>query len=228
LSGGFWISPRFKLRGAATRGFRLPSYTDLYYSSPSTFGNPNLKPETATSYEGGADAYLRPNLHASITGFERRDSNVVDYVQPAGSGIYTAQNLPPLHFAGVEAWVEYEPLATQHIAVRFSALHGAYASPQDLITEYTFLYPAHSAVLEWSGAIGRHMIGRTRLGVLNRVGQSAYAIWDASASYATGRIRPFLQLTNITSTVYQDVPLIAEPQIGVVGGVELYVFGGSR
>jgi iron complex outermembrane recepter protein len=228
LSGGYWISPRFKLRGAATRAFRLPSYTDLYYSSPSTFGNPGLKPETATSYEGGADAYLRPNLHASITGFERRDSNVVDYVQATGSGIYTAQNLPPLNFAGVEAWVEYEPLATQHIAVRFSALHGAYASPQDLITEYTFLYPAHSAVVEWSGAIGRHMIARTRLGVLNRVGQSAYAIWDASASYATGRIRPFLQLTNITSTVYQDIPLIAEPQLGVVGGVELYVFGGSR
>ena len=43
---------------------------------------------------------------------------------------------------------------------------------------------------------------------------------------ATGRVRPFLQLTNITSTVYQEIPLVAMPKRGVIGGVELYVFGG--
>ena len=72
------------------------------------------------------------------------------------------------------------------------------------------------------------MIARTRIGVLNRVAASPYAIWDASAGYASGRVRPFLQLTNITSTVYQDIPLVAMPKRGVVGGVELYLFGASR
>jgi len=228
LSGAAWFSPRFKLRASASRAFRLPSYTDIYYSSPSTLGNTNLKPESATSYEGGADAYLRANLHLSFTGFERRDTDVVDYVEPAGSGIYQAQNLPPLHFIGVEASVVYEPRAGQHIAVSFSALHGAYASPENINTEYTFNYPVHDAVVEWRGVVAKKLIARTRLGVLNRVGTEPYAIWDASAAWSTGRIRPFLQLTNITSTVYQDIPLVAEPKRGVVGGVELYLFGGSR
>jgi len=233
LSGAAWITSRFKLRAAATRAFRLPSYTDIYYSSPATLGNVNLKPESATSYEGGVDAYVKPNLHASVTVFDRRDSDVVDYVQPAGSNIYQAENLPPLHFVGVEASTVYEPRVGQHFAFSFSALRGRYASPENLVTEYTFAYPVHDAVVEWRGALSqtglaRNVIARTRLGVLNRVAASPYAIWDVSASYATGRVRPFLQLTNITSTVYQDVPLVAMPKRGVVGGVEIYIFGASR
>ena len=96
------------------------------------------------------------------------------------------------------------------------------------MTEYTFNYPVHDAVVEWRGKIAKNVIGRTRLGVLNRVDMSPYAIWDASAGYATGRVRPFLQLTNITSTVYEEVPLVAMPKRGVIGGVELYLFGASR
>jgi iron complex outermembrane receptor protein len=228
LSGAAWFSARFKLRASASRAFRLPSFTDLYYQSPSTVGNPNLRPERATSYEAGADAYLRANLHASVTVFDRHDSNLIDYVEPAGSDIYQSQNLPPLRFIGVEASVVYEPLAGQYIAARFSALDGRYASPQDIVTEYTFNYPAHYGLIEWRGKLAKNVIARSRLGVLNRVATSPYAIWDASAGYATGRVRPFLQLTNITSTVYQDIPLVAMPKRGVVGGVELYVFGASR
>ena len=49
------LNPRFKFRGSASRAFRVPSYTELYYSDPSDFGNPNLRPESAWTYEGGAD-----------------------------------------------------------------------------------------------------------------------------------------------------------------------------
>ncbi len=228
LSGAAWLSSRFKLRASASRAFRLPSYTDIYYSSPSTLGNTNLKPESATSYEAGLDAYLRTGLHASLTVFQRRDSNVIDYVEPAGSAIFQAQNLPRLHFTGVEASMVYEPVQGQHVAVSFAALHGQFASPENIVTEYTFAYPVHDAVLEWRGTIAKHVIGRTRIGVVNRVGTNAYAVWDASATYSTGRVRPFLQLTNITDTVYQDIPLVAEPKRGVIGGVELYLFGASH
>ena len=228
LSAAVWLSGRFKLRGSASHAFRLPSYTDIYYSSPSTIGNTNLKPETANSYEGGLDAYLKNDVHASVTVFRRRDSNVIDYVLPAGTSVFAAQNLPPLDFTGVETGVIYDPLPTQHIAVSFSALHGQYASPQNLVTEYTFNYPVHYAIVEWRGTIVKNVIGRTRIGALNRAGANAYAIWDASATYATGHVRPFLQLTNITSTVYQDIPLVAEPKRGIVGGAEIYLWGASR
>jgi iron complex outermembrane receptor protein len=228
LSGAVWASSWFKVRASASRAFRLPSYTDLYYASPSTTGNPALEPESATSYEGGADAYLKPNLHFSFTAFERRDTHVIDYVEMPGTMQYEAENLPELHYRGVEGSAVWEPRAGQHIALSFSGLHGQFASPETIVTEYAFNYPVYDGVMEWRGTLTKRMIARSRIGVVKRVARGPYAIWDASLGVATGHVRPFLQLTNITNTDYQDIPLVAMPGRGVIGGVELYVFGASR
>lgn len=226
LSGAFWLSSRFKLRASASHAFRLPSFTDLYYSDPSDLGNPNLKPESANSYEAGIDGYIRTGLHASLTVFQRRDTNLIDYVAPPGSTVYTAMNFDKLTFTGAEAGVAWDPGAGQHFAVTFSGLHGVNGSPLVGESKYVFNYPVQSGVIEWRGLVGKKVIGRTRIGVVGRLDQNPYAVWDASASYATGRVRPFLQLTNITSSVYQDIPGVTVPSRAVIGGCEFYVFGG--
>lgn len=55
VAGGVWLSERVKLRASASRGFRVPSYTDLYYHDPANVGSPNLRPEREWTYEGGLD-----------------------------------------------------------------------------------------------------------------------------------------------------------------------------
>ena len=55
LAGGLWVKTKLKLRASVSRGFRLPTYTDLYYSDPANVGNPLLKPESAWSFDAGAD-----------------------------------------------------------------------------------------------------------------------------------------------------------------------------
>jgi iron complex outermembrane recepter protein len=226
ISAAAWLYPKLKLRGSASRAFRLPSYTDLYYSDPANKGNPNLKPESATSYEAGLDAYFRPNLHSSVTVFQRRDTNVIDYVRATPADLWQATNFDKLHFTGVEAATAYEPIAGQRLQVSYSALHGANSGTTVLLSKYTFNYPVHSAVAEWRGAIGSRLIARTRLGVVDRVTRDPYAVWDASATWSQGRVRPFVQFTNLTSTVYQEIPGVILPKRGVLGGVEL-VFRGN-
>lgn len=225
-SGAVWLSARFKLRASASRAFRLPSFTDLYYSDPSNLGNPNLKPESAVSYDAGLDAYLRPKLHAFVTVFQRHDKNVIDYVAPPGSTVYTATNFDNLTFSGVETGLAWDPHSGQHVAVTFSGLHGVNGSADIAEAKYTFNYPVESGVVEWRGFIGKRVIGRTRLGVVERLERNPYAVWDASASYATGPVRPFLQLTNIANADYQELPGIAMPSRTIMGGCEFYVFGG--
>ncbi len=224
LSGAAWLSSRFKLRASASRAFRLPSYTDLYYSDPANKGNPNLKPESATSYEAGADAYVRSNLHASVTVFQRRDTNVIDYVRASTTAVWQATNFDKLHFTGVEASAVYEPTAGQRISVAFTGLHGINAGADTLLSKYTFNYPVRSATVEWRGTIARGIIARTRIGVADRLARDPYAVWDASVAYTQGHVRPFLQLTNITSSVYQEIPGVALPKRGVLGGLEVVLF----
>jgi iron complex outermembrane receptor protein len=224
LSGAAWFSSRFKLRAAASRAFRLPSFTDLYYSDPSDQGNPNLKPESATSYEAGADAYFRPGLRAAVTVFQRRDTNVIDYVRASANDIWQATNFDKLHFTGVEASTIWEPAAGQRISLAFTALKGTDASAEVLMSKYAFNYPVQSGTVEWRGRVGSRIVARTKVGVVNRLERNPYAVWDASAAWSEGRVRPFLQLTNVTSTVYQEIPGVDLPKRGVLGGVELRLF----
>lgn len=225
-SAAAWLSSRIKLRAAVSHAFRLPSFTDLYYSDPGNKGNPNLKPESAWSYEGGADAYLSRNVHATVTVFQRRDTNVIDYVKPAGSSVFTATNFDKLNFTGVEAGAIWEPRAGQHISLLFTGLRGINDSGAVATSKYTLSYPVQSGVIDWRGLIGKRLVARTRLGVARKLQQDPYAVWDASVSYATGRVRPFLQLTNLTNTVYQDIPGVALPTRSVIGGAEFYLWGG--
>ena len=55
LAGSLRLTDKLKLRSSGGYGFRIPTYTDLYYTDPATVGNPNLKPESAWSGEGGVD-----------------------------------------------------------------------------------------------------------------------------------------------------------------------------
>ena len=228
VSTSVWFNEHFKLRAAASRAFRLPTFTELYYSDPGDLGNPNLKPESATSYEGGLDAYLNRKIHASVTVFHRRDSNEIDYVRAKPTDIWQAENFDKLHFTGVEASTEYSPISGQTFGVAFTALHGFSASVAGLLSKYAFNYPAQSGVLQWNGMLAGHVVARTRLGIVNRLNADPYAVWDASASYSTGHIRPFLQLTNLTNTVYQEIPAIVMPSRGIVGGLEIVLAGSKR
>jgi iron complex outermembrane receptor protein len=227
LSGAVWLNSRFKLRASASRAFRLPSFTELYYSDPSDLGNPNLKPESAVSFEGGADGYFGRKAHTALTVFHRRDSNEIDYVRPPSSTVWQAENFDELHFTGVEASADYTPIQGQNFGIAFTGLHGVSANANVLQSKYAFNYPVQSAVLRWNGALGSHIVARTRLGIVNRLAHDPYAVWDASASYVTGRVRPFLQLTNLTNTVYEEIPAIAMPSRGIVGGIE-WVLAGAR
>ncbi len=224
VSGAAWFSERFKLRASASRAFRLPSFTDLYYSDPANQGNPNLKPESATSYEAGADAYLRHGLRAAVTVFQRRDTNVIDYVRANAASVWQAMNFDQLHFTGVEASGIWEPAAGQRISVGFTALRGTdVSSALLLMSKYAFNYPVHSGVVEWRGNLRGKVVGRSRVGVVDRLGRSPYGVWDVSGAWATGWVRPFLQVTNLTGTGYSEIPGVPLPGRGVLGGME-FVF----
>ena len=55
VTGGAWLSPHLKLRASASRAFRVPTYTDLYYHDPANLGSPTLRPERAWTFEAGVD-----------------------------------------------------------------------------------------------------------------------------------------------------------------------------
>jgi iron complex outermembrane receptor protein len=225
FAAGYWIAPALKLRASLSRAFRLPTYTDLYYHDPANVGSPNLRPERAWSYEGGLDWNAGGRWRATATVFQRRERDGIDYVRSSANDIWRAINFQRLRFTGVEASVAMRPAAGHEIEWQYTGLHGAQDAIGAQQSKYVFNYPVHSGVFTWQGAFPRGFLARTRIGVLQRYQRDSYGLWDIYAAAGRHRIRPFLQLSNLTRTSYEEIPGVAMPGRSFLGGFELLVFG---
>ena len=159
VAAGVWLSPQWKLRASASRAFRVPSYTDLYYHDPGNVGSPTLRPERAWTYETGVDWVPSARLRGDLTLFERRERDGIDYYRTSPTDIWRALNIQNLNFTGVEASLRWTPSPHQHLR---SPLHATARlrrtrSPAGF-TKYTFNYPTASGVF----ALADHAAGQFR------------------------------------------------------------------
>jgi iron complex outermembrane receptor protein len=221
VSGGAWLSQSVKLRASASRAFRLPTYTDLYYSDPANLGNPNLKPEQAMTYEGGVDWHLPRHWRAFATGFDRNEKNGIDYVRISPAVPWQAMNFDHLRFYGVETGAEGDLQDRQKITVQFTALHGAQSGEGGEQSKYVFNYPSQNVVASWQILTPQGILARTRLGAVKRYQLNPYALWDVSIAWTRPRIRPYLQLTNLTNTGYEEIMGVNMPGRAMLVGIEI-------
>jgi outer membrane cobalamin receptor len=220
LAGGMYVTRSLKLRAAAGYGFRLPTYLDLYYSDPTTVGNPNLKPESTWNFETGADWFPRSHLFFSTTGFYSRQRNTIDYVRTHAGEPWMATNLSGLRFAGWESAATWDPGAASHVRIAYTLLSGAQRALHGLESEYVFNYPIHNARIEathvWKGSY----LLATRVGIVQRYERDPYAVWDVSVADERGWLHPYVRVTNLTNTGYQEVLDVQMPGRQIVAGLE--------
>lgn len=103
---GYQLNDNVKLYANAGYTYRIPTYTDLFYSDPTTLGNENLNPEEAISEEIGIK-YSKKNFNASAAIFNRDSNNLIDYVKENESDLWQATNIQDLNSFGFEANASY-------------------------------------------------------------------------------------------------------------------------
>jgi iron complex outermembrane receptor protein len=96
--GGAWRpAPGWRLRAHWGQSFRAPSYTELYYTSPSRVGSPELGPERANAAEVGVQWRA-----LAVSVFERRARCLIDFVRD-DADVWRATNLGRVRTRGAEA-----------------------------------------------------------------------------------------------------------------------------
>lgn len=234
FSGGRWVSSpmvaatlplqhSFKLRASAGYGFRIPTYIDLYYSDPTTLGDPNLKPESAWNFETGVDWYPGTKIGATLTVFYSRQKDTIDYTRASAADPWQASNLPGLHFLGVESSVNWKLSRTSQLKFSWALLQGAQSALHGLQSEYVFNYPVNNGRVEWSWNGMHSMLLESRLGVVQRYQSTPYPVWDESLAREGGRVRPYLQITNLSNTGYEEILGVRMPGRSFVGGLEFTI-----
>jgi iron complex outermembrane receptor protein len=232
LAGSLRVAKNLKLRASGGYGFRIPTYTDLYYSDPSTLGNANLKPESAWSSDAGADWAPSTKLTLSATGFCSKQHDTIDYVKsatlpnpylPAGCpvNIWCADNLNGLGFSGVETRLTWIPKKSQTVRIAWTGLHGAQSALHGLESEYVFNYPVQNIHASWSSALGHDFVLTDAVEIAERYRQTVYPVWNATLTHDTGKLRPYLRLSNLSNTGYQEIAGVNMPPRAIMGGVAL-------
>jgi outer membrane cobalamin receptor len=227
IAGGLWCGKGVKLRASASRAYRLPTYTDLYYHDPANLGNPLLKPESAWNFEGGPEWNAGGRVSAELTVFDRRVHDGIDYVKASFNAPWQAMNIGNLNFVGAETALRIKVLQAQEITLTYTGVHASQQLSPGTISEYLLNYASHNAVFSWTGEFWNAFGVRNRVGVIERVGRDAYPLWDIAASRTTGRVRPYLELSNLSNTGYEEIPGVAMPGRSIMGGVE-FVFSKVR
>ena len=95
----------FRVRGAAGRSFRAPSWTERYYTDPAHDARSDLRAERSWSGELGVDVRPGGGLILRMDGFHRDARDLVDWARPAGSGddvMWESRNVQRTRVRGVE------------------------------------------------------------------------------------------------------------------------------
>jgi iron complex outermembrane receptor protein len=221
LAGSLCVSNTVKVRASGGYGFRLPTYTDLYYRDPTTNGNPNLKPESSWTGDGGVDWYANSKTAASLTVFYSRQHNAIDYVRANPGEQWQASNVVGLRFTGLEGSLNWQLTRNQTVRLGWTGVSGAQSALHGLQSEYVFNYPVNNASLEWLGVMKNACLVRTRVQIAQRYHHDPYPVWYVEMARERGRLHPYLRIANLSNTGYQEIVGVPMPGRSFTGGIEL-------
>ncbi len=214
------VSRTVKLRGAVGHAFRIPTFTELYYSDPSSQGTPTLQPERAWSGEAGIDWMPAVVWTASATVFARRDRNVIDFIRRSPQEKWTAANLRDVATDGVQLSVRRLLPAGGLVQLQYAWLTED-AGTVDYLSEYVLDYARHAlsgvASLPLPAGIG---LGQ-RIAWTRRSDGRHYWVVDTRLSKRVGSTMVFVDGTNLLDSRYQEIHGVDMPGRWVSVGVKV-------
>ena len=110
LDIGFPVTSWLRIFSTINRGFRLPTFTELYYKSPTNNGNPALLPESAWHSEVGAKINAGV-FQSQVAGFFRYAPQSIDWVRLPSETVWHTENLGNMSTYGFEGTLTAIPKA---------------------------------------------------------------------------------------------------------------------
>ena len=213
------------IHASVGHSFRVPTYTELYYSSPANVGNPHLEPEEAWAYEVGF-RWQKQTLRGSVALFERNGRHLIDWVRAEAADPWQVRNAAETDFGGVELAIEYDPQTRQgpakapRIRIGYDGLR-ATRTTERLESKYLLDHLNHRITLDVTQGLGNGLEQAWRLRYRERSGERGHLLLDARVSWTRNHAELFLEGTNLLNTEYADIGSIRMPGRWVMAGVRV-------
>lgn len=207
-----------RARASIGHAFRIPTFTELFYSDPNTLGDPDLRPERGWTLDGGLD-WSRGVWASSVSVFRRWDENVIDFVRATPAERFRATNVRDVSARGVEASLTRR-WASALVRVSYAGLD-LDAPSLDIESRYVLEYARHQTGI----SIVTPVAAGIRLALnldhrLRRDGQN-YGLVSARVSRTFGRADVFVDGSNLLDETYTELAGVAMPGRWISAGVTI-------
>ncbi|MBI2829357.1 MAG: TonB-dependent receptor, partial [Acidobacteria bacterium] len=210
---GWWPSAPLRLRASTGRAFRVPTFTERYYSDPANWARPEVHAETSWAGETGADFFPSESWVLTATVFGRIDHDVIDWLRPTTAERWRTYNIRDVDTFGAEISARKNLPDGSFIQVGYAELDVRAAAVTQL-SKYVLDYAPHSLAVTAALALPSAMQLAPRLEYKRRTrstGTSDYAVIDLRVSRRFGAYEVRVEGTNLGSASYQEVLGVAMP-----------------
>jgi iron complex outermembrane receptor protein len=223
LGAGWWPVPRLRLRASVGRAFRVPTFTERFYSDPANLARSEVGPEHAWAGEGGADLFLGGSWALHATFFGRADRDVIDWLRPSAAVRWQTYNVRDVNTRGIELSVSRSLGRGAFVQAGYTGM-ALDASAVDQLSKYVLDFAPHSLTAAASLPLPARLQLAPRLEVRQRrrpypgaaggtaLGNRDYALVDVRVAR---RLNAHFELavdgTNLFDVAYEEVAGVAMP-----------------
>lgn len=235
---------QLRLYASWNKSLRLPTFTDLFYNTPTHRGDDRLRPEENAAFRLGT-TYRLSAFTLSASAFWNHGTNMIDWVKlKAEDAKFQAVNWLTLDNYGVNLsaeldgnrlWGTRQPL--QRLRVEYAYITQEREDTRQIFkSAYALEYLRHKLVVALDHRIYSRLSASWMLRLQDRNGD--YQVYDAATRKATGAVKPygtharldlklhwdapryslFVDCHNLTDHRFYDLGNVEQPGFFVLGG----------
>lgn len=243
VSAAYQPNTKIKIYTTWGKGTRMPTFTDLYYTTETHTGNETLKPERSESVDLGFK-YTDRLFTAYVTGYLMWGRNMIDWVKEKPKDKWSSWNLTELNKQGIDMGIKFKigevvPLFGKNstLAVDYTRIHQN-RNDISLISNYALNYLRDKFTAQFNHRIYENLSASWHFRYQKRMGSylkyedlkpviqkpfSAFSTLDLKINYFYRNFNFTVNLNNIYDTDYFDLGNIPQPGFWLTGGVS-YTF----
>ena len=218
---GYQLLDNLRVYGNLGYTYRVPTFTDLNYQSPTTIGNPGLEPEKAFSQEIGLK-WNRTGFNASVAVFNRDSNRLIDYVKMQNSDPWQPQNIQDVTTKGFETQLNYTFSLNsfdQKLQLGYSFLDDKIKQSSFTFSQYSVNSLKHQVVGSYNMQLFKNFTNSILYRYSERTSGDSYSVVDMGAAYTLKAFEFSLFANNIFNTEYTETNFVPMPKGNLLFGI---------
>lgn len=228
-----------KIYSTWTKASRVPTFTDLYYTTETHNANESLKPEKSQSWDLGIK-YRNSFMSADIIGYLMWGRDIIDWVKEKEEDKWASWNFTKLNKRGLELRTklylyQFTSLLGENstLSLNYTRMHQT-IDTKELISVYTLNYLRDKFTAQFTHNVYDGLSFNWFFRYQKRMGTfieykdgqesgvsnfPAFSTLDLKLIYTYDNMRFYLDLNNLYNTRYYDLGNIMQPGFWLSGGI---------